>query len=94
MIELLIQIFCVAGSLAVLLAAIGLVRFPGFFTRVHAATKASAFGLGCLMVATCLAHPEPNVIMKSIFAMLALLVTLPVASQVLAAAVRKKDDAD
>jgi multicomponent Na+:H+ antiporter subunit G len=92
--EILTQIICLVGSLAVLLAAIGLVRFPDFFARAHAATKASAFGLAAFLLAACLAFPHPNVIVKSIFALVALFITLPVASQALADAVRRKDDAD
>ena len=90
--EVVIQILCVAGSLAVFLASVGMLRFPDFFTRAHAATKASAFGLGCLLLATCVAFPHGNVVMKSLFALFALFATLPVASQALADAVRRKDD--
>ncbi|MEX1116877.1 MAG: monovalent cation/H(+) antiporter subunit G [Akkermansiaceae bacterium] len=92
--EILIQIICLVGSLAVFLAAVGLARFPDFFARAHAATKASAFGLAAFLLAACLAFPSPNVIIKSIFALVALFITLPVASQALADAVRRKDDAD
>jgi multicomponent Na+:H+ antiporter subunit G len=92
--EILIQISCLAGSLAVFLAAVGLVRFPDFFTRAHAATKASAFGLAGFLFAACLAFVSPNVVLKSIFALVALFITLPVASQALADAVRRKDDAE
>lgn len=90
--EILIQICCLVGSLAVFLAALGLVRFPDFFTRTHAATKASAFGLACFLLAVCLVFPQLNIILKSIFALIALFITLPVASQALADAVRKKDE--
>jgi monovalent cation/proton antiporter MnhG/PhaG subunit len=92
--EILIQICCVAGSLAVFLAAVGLVRFPDFFTRTHAATKASAFGLAGFLLAASLAFPSPNIYLKSVVALVALFITLPVASQALADAVRKKEDAD
>ena len=90
--DILIQTFCVAGSLAVFLASVGIDRFPDFFTRAHAATKASAFGLACLIIAACIAFPEANIVLKSVFALIALFATLPVASQALADAVRKKDD--
>jgi len=86
--EILIAIFALIGCLAVLLAALGLVRFPDFFTRTHAATKASAFGLAAILVAVCIAFPAWNVIAKSTFALLALFLTLPVASQALADAAR------
>jgi multicomponent Na+:H+ antiporter subunit G len=89
---ILIEIACCAGSLAVFLAALGVVRFPDFFTRAHAATKASAFGLGMLLLAHVLVFPDANVVLKSFFALLALFLTLPVASQALADAVRRKDD--
>ena len=89
--DLFVQIACLAGSLAILLAAVGLLRFPDFYTRAHAATKASAFGLAVILVAVCLAFPQANVILKSVFALVALFLTLPVATQALADAVRRKD---
>lgn len=92
--EILIQVFCLAGALAVFLAALGLLRFPDFFTRTHAATKASAFGLACLLLAASTAFFHVNVVLKSAFALIALFATLPVASQALADAVRRKDDED
>jgi len=90
--EIIIAIFALLGSAAVLLAAVGLLRFPDFFTRTHAATKASAFGIGALLVAVCVEFPEWNVIAKSLFALVALFLTLPVASQALADAARGHDD--
>ncbi len=90
MADFFIGFFALAGSLAVLLAAVGVARFPDFFTRAHAATKASAFGLACLLIATCVAFPAWNVVAKAFFALVALFLTLPVASQALADAVRDK----
>lgn len=86
--ETLIAIFALIGSLAVLLAAVGLVRLPDFFSRTHAATKASAFGLAFLLIAACIAFPTLNIIAKSLFSLVALFLTLPVASQALADAAR------
>ncbi|HSP44296.1 MAG TPA: monovalent cation/H(+) antiporter subunit G [Luteolibacter sp.] len=92
--ETLIGLICILGSLAVLLAALGVVRLPDFFSRTHAATKASAFGLGCFLLAACIAFPQANVILKSIFALIALFLTLPVATQALADAVHTGKDND
>ncbi len=92
--EIVISTLALVGSAAVLLAAVGLARFPDFFTRVHAATKASAFGLAALLVAVCFAFPGLNMIAKAIFALVALFLTLPVASQALGEAARKDDRAD
>jgi multicomponent Na+:H+ antiporter subunit G len=89
--EVIISLFALLGSAAVLLAAVGLVRFPDFFTRAHAATKASAFGLGVILVAVCVEFPAWNVVAKSVFALVALFLTLPVASQALADAARDRE---
>lgn len=88
MIDLTVQLLCLLGSLAVVLAAVGMLRFPDFFTRTHAATKASAFGLGVMLLAVCLAFPSWSLVIKSAFALAALFLTLPVASQALADAAR------
>jgi multicomponent Na+:H+ antiporter subunit G len=90
--EILINLACVVGSLAVFLAAVGVVRFPDFFTRAHAATKASAFGLALLLLAFVLAFPQANVVFKAVFAVIALFLTLPVASQALADAVNRNQE--
>jgi monovalent cation/proton antiporter MnhG/PhaG subunit len=92
--EVIIQLFAFLGSMAVLLAALGMARFPDFFTRAHAATKASAFGIACLFVAVCVAFPYPVVIAKAVFSMIALFLTLPVASQALADAMRDREEED
>lgn len=90
----LIQLLCLLGSLAILLAAVGVLRFPCFFSRTHAATKASAFGLGVIALAVAIAYPQLHVVVKLVFAALALFLTLPVGSQALADAVRRNQAED
>lgn len=87
--EIIIAALCLLGCFAILLASLGLVRFPDFFSRTHAATKASAFGIALLLVAVCVQFPQANVILKSFLALIALFLTLPVGSQALANAARK-----
>jgi multicomponent Na+:H+ antiporter subunit G len=87
-----IDILLVVGCFAVFLAALGVVRLPDFFARIHAATKASAFGIALLLVATCLAFPDSKTVLKSAVALVALFLTLPVASQALADVVRRRGD--
>jgi multicomponent Na+:H+ antiporter subunit G len=92
--DTIVQIICVLGSVAVFLAATGLLRLPDFFARTHAATKASAFGLACFLLAACIVFPQANFILKAVFALGALFLTLPVATQALADAVRDRDGDD
>ena len=54
MIDLLTAVLWLAGSAFALLAAIGVLRMPDVFTRMQASTKASTFGLGCLLIGAAL----------------------------------------
>ena len=94
--EIVVSIFALLGCSAVLLAALGLIRFPEFFSRTHAATKASAFGLGALLLANCVMFFSWSLLAKSVFVIFAVFLTLPVASQALAEAVhgRSKSETD
>ncbi|MFK7850876.1 MAG: monovalent cation/H(+) antiporter subunit G [Akkermansiaceae bacterium] len=87
--EIIAAALSLLGCFAILLASIGLVRFPDFFARTHAATKASAFGIALLLVAVCIQFPQVNIILKSSLCLVALFLTLPVGSQALANAARK-----
>jgi multicomponent Na+:H+ antiporter subunit G len=50
--NLLVSIILIIGAAFTTIAAIGLIRFPDFFTRMHAATKAGAFG-GIIILLLC-----------------------------------------
>lgn len=47
-----------AGVLFFLAGSIGLVRFPGLHSRLHALTKADNVGLGLLSAGVCLISPD------------------------------------
>ena len=44
-------IFMLAGSMFCLLAAVGILRLPDLYTRMHAASKAGTMGAGLLLAA-------------------------------------------
>ena len=50
MTDILTAIVWLAGSAFGLLAAVGVLRMPDVFTRMQASTKASTFGLACLLI--------------------------------------------
>ncbi|HRO26899.1 MAG TPA: monovalent cation/H(+) antiporter subunit G, partial [Luteimonas sp.] len=50
--ELLLVALLLAGSFFVLMGGIGLVKLSEFFRRLHAPTKASTLGVGCILVAS------------------------------------------
>ena len=51
MLDILVNGIIVLGCGFVFVAALGVLRLPDFYTRIHAATKAGAFGGGLLALA-------------------------------------------
>ena len=52
--EIVVALLIVAGAALVLISAIGLVRLPDYFSRLHAPTKTSTLGVGGLLLASAL----------------------------------------
>jgi monovalent cation/proton antiporter MnhG/PhaG subunit len=73
----------VVGSIVVLLAAIGVARFPDAFMRMHAATKAGVIGTGLCILGAALGFGDQATWVKATVIVVFLLVTTPIASHVL-----------
>ena len=83
MIEVLSLLFVGLGAFFVLVASIGVLRFPDTLTRLHAATKAGAFGTALILVAAILHFQSGEVFVKSLLAMAFFYLTAPIASHLL-----------
>ncbi|AHB47640.1 sodium:proton antiporter [Hyphomicrobium nitrativorans NL23] len=75
--------FLVLGATVCLVAAIGVLRFPDFFMRMHAATKAGVAGAGLVLIGIGFAMPSFEIALKIVLANLFLLLTVPVAGHLL-----------
>lgn len=81
-----------AGTLALigaafgLLAAIGIIRMPDLYTRMHAATKAGTFGGGMVFLAVAIGFADGAVALRSVIGILFVALTTPVAAHLLARA--------
>ena len=73
----------ILGSLFALIAAIGIVRMPDIYCRMHAATKAGAFGVSLILLALCVALPTPRVFIQSILIIGFFYLTAPVAAHLI-----------
>ena len=73
----------VAGACINLLAAIGLLRLPDFFMRMHAATKAGVAGSGLMLLGLAAIHGGLAVWVKALAAIAFLLLTTPIAGHLL-----------
>lgn len=79
-----IALFIIVGSGFALIAAIGVLRMPDFYMRMHAATKAGAFGALLLLVAAALYFGTLRAVLTSILVIAFFYLTTPVAAQTLA----------
>ena len=83
MIELIAAALMLVGALFVLVAALGVVRMPDLFMRMHAATKASTLGAGLVLASAMVFFTTTAVTTKAMLVFLFLLLTAPVAAHVL-----------
>lgn len=76
------------GAFFVFVGALGLVRFSEFFKRLHAPTKASTLGVGCILAASVGYHafvgsdPQPRELLITAF----LFITAPISAHLMAKA--------
>jgi multicomponent Na+:H+ antiporter subunit G len=73
----------IAGSLFMLLAAIGILRLPDLLTRMHATTKAAALGVMLIMVAAAMHFAETSIVARALAIVVFILMTAPVAAHVI-----------
>lgn len=81
-------LFGLAGSLLFLAGAIGLLRLPDFYTRLHAPTKAATLGIILIGLGGSILHYrfDRAVWTEDALVMLFVMLTTPVSSQILARA--------
>ncbi|AUW41491.1 monovalent cation/H(+) antiporter subunit G [Rhizobium leguminosarum] len=77
------------GALFALAAAIGLVRLPDLYTRMHSASKAGTVGSGLLLLAAGLYSQDPAILARAIAGFIFFLLTAPVSAHLLARAAHR-----
>jgi multicomponent Na+:H+ antiporter subunit G len=83
------SIIVVMGSLFSFFAAVGVLRLPDLYTRMHAASKAGAVGSGLALLAVAvvsLATFDGAVSLRAVLGILFLLLTTPISAHLLARA--------
>ena len=83
MTDVIFIILCTIGSLATLVAAIGVLRMPDFYTRLSVTVKASTIGSGLLLVSAALYFSVPDVTNRAVAIVLFLILTAPVAAHMI-----------
>ncbi len=82
-------VLLVLGSLLAMLAGLGVLRFPDTLSRLQAATKLQAAGVGVLLVGAALVAEDGGEIAVLVLVFVALVVTVPVLSQVVGRAAHR-----
>jgi multicomponent Na+:H+ antiporter subunit G len=86
-IDILSWILILAGSFFTLVGALGLVRMPDVFTRMHAASVTDTLGIGLLVLGMMLQAGLSLITLKLLFLLALYLFTTPVVTHALAQAV-------
>jgi multicomponent Na+:H+ antiporter subunit G len=86
MTQLLTLILVGGGSLFVSLAAIGLLRMPDLFTRMHPSSKAATLGTVLILVGVAVHFEDGAIAVRAVLICLFLFLTAPVASHIIARA--------
>jgi len=76
------------GAAFSLLAAVGILRMPDFYSRLQVTTKASTLGVGCVVLGTALQLAAPGATTRALLVVAFLVLTSPVAAQVICWAAR------
>jgi multicomponent Na+:H+ antiporter subunit G len=84
--DLIAALLIIAGSFFMLVAALGVVRLPDVFMRMHAITKASSLALLLISAGLAVAVPGLRILVGSLTLMVFIFLTTPVASHMIAKA--------
>lgn len=85
-IELIASVLLLVAAFFALVGAIGLVRLPDFFMRLHAPTKATTLGVGGILLASMLLALKDGLVLHELLITLFLFVTAPVSAHLLSQA--------
>ena len=76
----------IIGAAFTLIAAIGLLRLPDLYTRMHAASKAGTLGSGVMLIALAVFAQDQAVVTRALAAVVFFLLTAPISAHLLAKA--------
>ena len=79
-------VLVVVGAGFGLIAAVGVLRLPDLYTRLHAASKAGAIGAGLIFLAVAVASLDGAIVLRALIGIVFLLLSTPVSAHLLARA--------
>ena len=82
--DLLSWVLFVAGGALVVIGAVGILRFPDFYSRLHAAGVTDTFGADLMILAMMLQAGNFITVVKLLFVFIFLILTSPVSTHAIA----------
>lgn len=79
----------ILGGSFIFIAALGVLRMPDVFTRIHSSTKAGTLGIGLILLSIALYFKTGEIITRSIAAIFFIVITAPVSAQIIGMAAYK-----
>ena len=84
--EAVVAVFMVTGGLFMLMAGLGVLRFPDLYTRISAATKASTLGAGFSLIALAVHFSDESVTSRALATIGFVVITSPVSAHLISRA--------
>ncbi|MCB1386536.1 MAG: monovalent cation/H(+) antiporter subunit G [Hyphomicrobiales bacterium] len=82
-------VLVIVGAFFALIAAIGLIRLPDVYSRMHAASKAGTVGSGLMMIALAIVSGDSGTAARALAGVIFFVLTAPIAAHLLARAAYK-----
>lgn len=86
LLALVVAAMLVAGGVFILLAAVGVVRLPDVYTRMHAASKAGTVGSGLMLIGAGIHSGDFAILARATAGFVFFILTAPVAAHLVAKA--------
>ncbi|WDZ78876.1 monovalent cation/H(+) antiporter subunit G [Ensifer adhaerens] len=85
-VAVLVAALLIVGAIFSLLAAVGILRFPDLYTRMHAASKAGTIGSGLLLLAAGVHSVDAAILIRALAGFFFFVLTAPISAHLLAKA--------
>ena len=83
MIDVLAGLVLLLGGAFCLIAALGVVRMPDVYIRMHASTKAGTLGVGLIGLATAVLVAQSGFVLKALVVVAFMILTAPIGAHLL-----------
>ena len=87
-----ISILILLGSVFIFISALGLLRFDNLYSRMHATTKATSFGILLLIIGVALFFNSGVIWIKSILIIVFIYLTAPLAAHSIAKSYKERNE--